>query len=316
MKYLYIPFIFYLFICHSQTGSATSPVGNFAPDWTLTDLKGNIYNLHSILNSGKNVVIQFTASWCESCWEYHQSQKLQQIWEQFGPEGTDEIMVFLIEADMTTNLNCLNGKDGCVGGTLGNWVANVSYPIIELDENNGFDLPGLYNVIGYPSLFALDSGLKKIVFKGHPESKNWMPMLSLHSDILVGKKTQNDKDVALINTEIADEIITEKTRTPESKTSQTSKSKKSVKKSNKVAIEVFNIFPNPAASQVNIELGLRDNAKATMSIYNSVGVPFSSTELSGSATQILDISGMENGIYYVNINNSEFSIFKKFIVLN
>ena len=72
-------------------------VGDIAPDWTFDDLDGNEYNLYSMLDEGKTVIIDASATWCYPCWQYHTSGELESVYEELGPEGTDEIRIFLID---------------------------------------------------------------------------------------------------------------------------------------------------------------------------------------------------------------------------
>ena len=47
------------------------------------------------------------------CWNYHTREYFEELTNEFGPNGSDDIMVFFIEADLSTNTACLYGPNGC-----------------------------------------------------------------------------------------------------------------------------------------------------------------------------------------------------------
>ncbi len=131
---------------------AQIPNGSPAPDFTVVDVNGISWHLNDILAQNKSVVLDFSATWCSICWNYHNTHVLDNLYSSYGPSGTNEIQVLFLEADVNTNQNCLFGAAGCVGGTQGNWVSSSNYPVANLP--NSFTQIA-YNIPGYPTLFAI-----------------------------------------------------------------------------------------------------------------------------------------------------------------
>jgi len=140
--------LFMALIFTSQSVMAQLPSGMLAPNFTGTDLDGNIWTLYDILDEGKSVLLDFSATWCSPCWDYHNQGIFKSMYSQYGPEGTDEMMMFFVEADSTTNTACLYGEEGCNNSTFGNWIDGSNYPIID----DGF-IGDLYNVQAFPTLY-------------------------------------------------------------------------------------------------------------------------------------------------------------------
>ena len=141
-------YTFSMIICVQVSAQLSN--GAFAPNFTATDIDGNSWTLYDILDQGKSVVLDMSTTWCGPCWDYHQTGILEQLYEEHGPDGTDDIFVFMIEADETTNLDCLYGTDDCNSFTFGDWTEGVEYPIIDSKE-----VADLYEVIYYPTLYLI-----------------------------------------------------------------------------------------------------------------------------------------------------------------
>ena len=139
-------------------------VGDIAPDFTMTDINGVEHNLYDILDEGKTVVIDVMATWCSPCWEFHNNGVLKDLWEERGPNGTDDIYVFMIESDQGTTLDMLNG----IGpGTEGDWVTGTTYPIIDVPDGSFEDA---YNIVAYPTTYVICPD-KRIV-----DESNWQAL--------------------------------------------------------------------------------------------------------------------------------------------
>jgi len=117
-------FIFTLFFL----GSSNAQIGT-APDFTVTDINGNRHNLYEILDSGKIVILDVYATWCPPCWSSHQNHTLADVYEKYGPEGSDLVEVIFYEGDAGTLADALNGT-ATDGSTLGDWVTDTPYPMI------------------------------------------------------------------------------------------------------------------------------------------------------------------------------------------
>ncbi|MBL4861676.1 MAG: T9SS type A sorting domain-containing protein [Crocinitomicaceae bacterium] len=129
--------------------------GSIAPDFTVTDINGNSHNLYSYLDQGYTVVMDLNATWCGPCWNYHTGGALEDLWLNHGPTGatgvsagtTNDVIVFMIESDGTTNAADLNGTGG---NTLGDWTAGVNFIIVD-----DAAVAGLYNLTYYPTIFTV-----------------------------------------------------------------------------------------------------------------------------------------------------------------
>lgn len=133
-----------------NTATAQMQDGLFAPDLSFTDLDGNSYNLYDILNEDKTLILELSATWCPPCWDFHNSGILENIHNQYGPNGTDEVRVFFFEADPSTNEACLTSAAGCNNTTQGNWVAGTPFPIA-----NDNSIAQLYELAYFPTLYAV-----------------------------------------------------------------------------------------------------------------------------------------------------------------
>jgi len=129
--------------------SAQLPVNSIAPNWTLTDIDGNSHTLYDYLDQGKTVVIDFSTTWCSPCWNYHQSHALKEVYINYGPNGSDEMMVFWVEGDLATDSDDLHGTGA---STQGDWVTGIPYPIIDVDE---LSIIENYRIPGWPTIYLI-----------------------------------------------------------------------------------------------------------------------------------------------------------------
>lgn len=171
-------FLLLLFFANSLLVSGQLPDGSIAPDFTATDINGNTYNLYSYLNQGVTVFLEFSATWCGPCWNYHNQGALKEIYNTYGPSGTGQVMVFFIEADPATNVACLYGPAGCNSSTQGNWVAGTPFPII--DDASG-QIRNDYAINYFPTLYSVcpDGKVYEAGQIGVSGWENWIQSCSL-----------------------------------------------------------------------------------------------------------------------------------------
>ena len=131
--------------------------GSVAPNWTLNDINGTPHTLYDYLGQGKTVFLQFTATWSGPDYTYHSNGHLNALYNTKGPLGTNEAMVFMIEADASTDSADLYGGGG---NTMGDFVTGTNYPIIDDASQN---TP--YNIAYYPTIYKvcpLDSTITEV----------------------------------------------------------------------------------------------------------------------------------------------------------
>ena len=123
---------------------------SIAPDFNAVDINGNPVNLYEIIESGRPVVMDVSATWCGPCWNYHNGHALETIYEQYGPAGTNELMVVFIEGDPNTDLDCLNGNATACPTTQGNWVQGTPYPIVD-----NADIADAFEIAYFPTIYLI-----------------------------------------------------------------------------------------------------------------------------------------------------------------
>ncbi len=147
---------------------AQLPDGSYAQDFHLFEINKtngqlittDTISLYEYTEAGKAVVMDVFATWCSPCWNYHNTGALEDLYNTYGPNGTDQVQVLFIEGS-NGNYASLSGTGPDAQGqaTAGNWLAGTPYPVIPLrmgantSEYNSFH--NNYAIAYFPTVYAV-----------------------------------------------------------------------------------------------------------------------------------------------------------------
>lgn len=79
----------------------------------------------------------------------------------------------------------------------------------------------------------------------------------------------------------------------------------------KISSAEVKFFPNPSSKEVSIDFGVAITGK--VEIFNTTGQVVRSTEVVAKKQELVDLSALENGIYFIQITSDEVNMTGKLI---
>ncbi|MEN9997044.1 MAG: hypothetical protein RI922_34 [Bacteroidota bacterium] len=247
-------------------------IGAVAPDFTSTDINGNSHTLYSYLNAGKLVLVDVSATWCGPCWNFHNAHYLEDLYTEFGPAGTNDIVVLFYEGDAATTLADLNGTGS---NTQGDWVTGTPYPII--NDSPLHLSTSIYAPLGFPTINVICPSDKKI------KADLWDSQASTQAQSLQNMRTLvlgYINSCTALGLEEAVELVSELT-----------------------------VAPNPTTNATTVTMNASNNETVTIRLYDVAGKEISTSTkelIEGENEVVIEMSNLEAGKYFVKISNDNY----------
>ncbi len=269
---------FFVLLISLSASAQIYPDGTVISSFSATDINNNFFSSTMATNNGKHIIIDISATWCGICWSYHNTKVLDNYNAKYGPNGTDLQDAEVIFYEGDMSTNS-NDLNGVGTNTVGDWVMGTNYRIFnEANPTNVKSSFSASGTLGYPSVF--------VVCK---DNKMYRISTSLNTaDAL--RAFVNDKcgTSPLSTSTIYDANFN------------------------------YDLYPNPAMSDLTIDLNLDHADEVSYTLTNTFGQTLLSHTPEFTQAGVnkinLDVSEVAAGLYMLNLKVGERSVAHKVVV--
>lgn len=238
-----------------------------AVDFTATDCNGNTINLFEILDGGQYVLIDFFYYNCGPC-----QKACPKLVEAYKALGCNEHDVFFMEISYTDSNEKCQEWDEKYG---------VEYPTIGV-EGGGLEITDAYGVSSFPTV-VLISPRKTILIQDFPYFETGQDVVDkLTSSYIIEEYPCPEEPEEPENPEEPEE--------PENPDA-----------CDELINNSFRLYPNPASSHVRIVSDINDESE--IKILDITGRCVKNVVIENLSDAVIDIEGLDKGIYFIMINN-------------
>lgn len=249
------------------------------PQYVADDSYGNQFDLHAALSSGQAIVLDFMASWCGPC--ESSTPEISEFVENNGSgQGNVEALAITVEAtDDATVLNGLNWNGGFYEYPKFPYTNDNNLQYYHYAINHGFNSGGSIPFFVMICPNTGDPANSTIV---KDDTGYGQGMFAAYQTALDGCPSATAK---VIEEDLSLSL---------------------------------NVYPNPAANNVNVDFALQNKSEATIALLNNLGQVVKTQALgnvSGEQSVALDVASLEAGMYIVKLKTSNGEITKRISVV-
>lgn len=253
--------------------------GSNISNFQMTTINNQVIDAYQTTATGKHIIIDFSATWCSNCLSYHNSNVLEDYYQAYGTNGSSAQDAQVVFYEADFSTNN-NDLNGTGTNTIADWTQGVSHAIC--NEAQPSDVYHKFlsapGSIGFPSVVVLCA------------NNNYYRI------------STSIRQVAALRTLILD------------KCGSTPLSTSSIQDIN----FEYDIYPNPANTQFNIDLNLNKTEPVSYTITNTFGQSIRSQNAeqlsAGLHKQSININDIPAGLYLLNVQVGERSITHKVMI--